>query len=192
MADKAHGDLVDRRVTDLGTVEAAVPRLKALLAEKVSGILKDRRLTVRAAEQLTGFAAADYSRIRRGKTDRFTLDRLLAILARLDPTTEISASIRSRLSRSAAMLRLKEKEADLRSLGVTDLYLYGSTARDEAGPNSDVDVFVEHAPGFSLLDLAGVEQILEDDIGADVHATTRESLHPAMRDAIERDAVRVF
>jgi predicted nucleotidyltransferase len=90
------------------------------------------------------------------------------------------------------MLRLKEREADLRSLGVMALYLFGSMARDEAGPNSDVDVFVEHAPGFSLLDLAGVEQILEDDIGTDVHATTRESLHPAMRDAIERDAVRVF
>ena len=121
-----------------------------------------------------------------------TLERLLAILARLDPTAEISAGIRSRLSRSAAMLRLKQREGDLRDLGVTALYLFGSTARDEAGPNSDVDVFVEHGPGFSLLDLAGVEQIIADDIGADVHATTRESLHPAMRAAIEREAVQVF
>lgn len=184
--------MIERRVEDFGTADAAVPRLKALLASKITGILQDRGLSVRAAERATGFAAADFSRLRSGRTDRFTLDRLLAMLARLDPTAEVSASIRSRLSRDAAVARLKAQEGDLRELGVTALFLFGSTARDEADANSDIDVFVDHAPGFGLLDLVGVTQTLEDGLGIDVHATTREALHPEMRSRIERDAVQVF
>jgi predicted nucleotidyltransferase/predicted XRE-type DNA-binding protein len=184
--------LIERRVEDLGTVDSAAPKLKSLLARKIARILKDRRLTVRAAEQATGFAAADFSRVRGGKTDRFTLDRLFAMLASLDPAAEISAGIRSRLSREAAVTRLRAHEADLRKLGVTSLHLFGSTARDEAGPNSDLDVYVEHGPGFGLLDLVGVKQTLEDGLGIEVHATTRDGLHSEMRAAIEREAIRVF
>ena len=184
--------LIERRVEDLGTVDSAAPKLKSLLARKIARILKDRRLTVRAAEQATGFAAADFSRVRGGKTDRFTLDRLFAMLAKLDPGAELSASVRSRLSRDAAVAQLKAHEAGLRKLGVTSLRIFGSTARDEAGPNSDLDVYVEHGPGFGLLDLVGVKQTLEDGLGVEVHATTRDGLHPEMRAAIEREAVRVF
>ena len=75
---------------------------------------------------------------------------------------------------------------------MTSLYLFGSTARDEAGPNSDLDIFIEHAAGFRLLELVGVKQAIEDGIGIDTHVTTRDSLRPELRAAIEHDAVRVF
>src|SRR3954469_22973698 len=107
-------ELVERRVHDLGTAAAAMPRLKAMLAAKIAGIIADRKLTVRAAEELTGFAAADFSRVRVGKIERFTVDRLIRMLARLDPAAEISASIRARTSRDAAVARLKAHESDLR------------------------------------------------------------------------------
>jgi predicted nucleotidyltransferase len=45
---------------------------------------------------------------------------------------------------------------------------------------------------FSLIDLAGLKNFLEDELGLSVDVTTRDSLHPALRDEIERLAERVF
>ncbi len=47
------------------------------------------------------------------------------------------------------MARLKEHEAELKQLGVEHLYLFGSTARDEAREDSDVDLFFDHAEGIA-------------------------------------------
>jgi predicted XRE-type DNA-binding protein len=68
-------------------------------------VLDAREMTVRAAEGLTGIAAADYSRIRRAKLDRFTIDRLMAILGRLDQRVEIAVNVRPRAGRSASAAR---------------------------------------------------------------------------------------
>ena len=56
------------------------------------------------------------------------------------------------MERSAALARLKQHEAELKRLGVEQLYLFGSTARDEARADSDVDLFFDHPEarlGFS-------------------------------------------
>jgi predicted nucleotidyltransferase len=81
-----------------------------------------------------------------------------------------------------------------RALGVSGLYLFGSTARDEATPASDLDIFVEYDPTrpFSLLDLIRVKHLVEDAGAEHVDITTRAGLHPVLRAAIEREAVRVF
>ena len=79
---------------DCGHPHAAVEQLKALLAAKVIGVLDDRALTVRRAESLTGFAAADFSRIRKVRLDRFTVDRLMKILDRLDQDVDVRVTIR--------------------------------------------------------------------------------------------------
>jgi predicted XRE-type DNA-binding protein len=68
---------------DLGHPDADREQLRSLLAARVIGVLDERKLTVREAHELTGFAAADFSRIRQAKLDRFTIDRLMSILARL-------------------------------------------------------------------------------------------------------------
>ena len=62
---------------DLGHENADVEQLKAILAAEF------QRLTVRAAHDRTGFAAADFSRIRNADLERFTVDRLMSILNRL-------------------------------------------------------------------------------------------------------------
>ena len=46
------------------------------------------------------------------------------------------------MKRDEAISRLQQHEADLKRLGVEHLYMFGSTARDEAGDDSDVDLFL--------------------------------------------------
>lgn len=79
---------------DLGHPNADVEQIKAILAAQIIIALDARKLTVRAAKELTGVAAADFSRIRRVKLDRFTIDRLVAILNKLDRRVNVSVSVR--------------------------------------------------------------------------------------------------
>ncbi|MBF0415046.1 MAG: XRE family transcriptional regulator [Magnetococcales bacterium] len=81
---------------DFNHPNAAVEQLKVLLASEIIGVLDDRSLTVRKAESLAGIAAADFSRIRRTKLDRFTIDRLMMILDRLDQNVEVSLTVKNR------------------------------------------------------------------------------------------------
>lgn len=75
---------------DFGHADAEVEHLKAVLAAQIIRVLDARNLTVRAASELTGTAAADFSRIRRAKLDRFTIDRLLTVLRKLDQRVKIA------------------------------------------------------------------------------------------------------
>ena len=68
---------------DLGHPDADREQLRALLAARIIAVLDERKLTVRAAHEATGIAAADFSRIRQAKLDRFTIDRLMAVLSGL-------------------------------------------------------------------------------------------------------------
>lgn len=81
---------------DLGHPEADREQLRALLAAKIIGVLDDRKLTVRAAHEVTGIAAADFSRIRRANLGRFTIDRLMAILSGLGQEVEVSVNVHPR------------------------------------------------------------------------------------------------
>lgn len=81
---------------DFGRPNAEVEQLKATLAAGIIRVLDERNLTVRAAEELTGTAAADFSRIRRVKLDRFTIDRLMMVLSRLDQGVEVEVRFTER------------------------------------------------------------------------------------------------
>lgn len=87
---------------DASLPNADLLQAKADLAAKIVGLLDDRELSVRRAQELTGFAAADFSRIRSAKLQRFTLDRLIAILGKLDRDLEISLDIRTRRQEASA------------------------------------------------------------------------------------------
>lgn len=78
---------------DFGDPDAEILQLKSKLAAEIIGVLDNRGLTVRKAKELTGFAAADFSRIRNARLDRFTIDRLMAILNKLDQKVEISVTV---------------------------------------------------------------------------------------------------
>ncbi|TJV43736.1 MAG: DNA polymerase III subunit beta, partial [Mesorhizobium sp.] len=69
-----------------------------------------------------------------------------------------------------------------------------SAARDDAQPDSDLDLFIDYDPArrFSLIDLVGIKQFLEEKMSTEIDITTRDSLHPMLKAEIERSAVRVF
>lgn len=81
-----------------------------------------------------------------------------------------------------------------KSMGATTMYLYGSTARDEARIGSDIDVFIDYDPSakFSAFDLIGIKFLLEDHFRLPVDVATRDGLHPRLRERIEQSAIRVF
>ncbi len=105
----------------------------------------------------------------------------------------MTVQARKPLRRSDVLHKLKALEPMLRDAGVASLHLFGSTARDEAGAESDVDVFVELVPtaklGFAFF---GLGDVLEAGLGRRVDVTTRNGLHELLRDRIEREAIRVF
>jgi predicted nucleotidyltransferase len=98
------------------------------------------------------------------------------------------------MRRNETLRRLRENIDALRGMGAKSLYLFGSTALDEAGQASDIDLFIDDDPArrFSLVDLVGIKQFLEEVTAAEIDVTTRDSLHPMLKDEIERSAVRVF
>jgi len=81
---------------DLRCDDSDREQLRAILAAKIIGILDDRALTLRAAQELTGVTAADFSRIRKANLGRFTIDRLMMILARLGQDVDINVNIQPR------------------------------------------------------------------------------------------------
>jgi predicted XRE-type DNA-binding protein len=81
---------------DLGIANPEVEQLKAILAAKIIGILDEQGLTVRRAHERTGFAAADFSRVRQAKLARFTIDRLMSMLDKLDHDVEVTVSVQPR------------------------------------------------------------------------------------------------
>jgi predicted XRE-type DNA-binding protein len=86
---------------DLGHPDADREQLRALLAARIIGVLDERKLTVRAAQEVTGIAAADFSRIRRANLGRFTIDRLMTILAGLGQEIEVTVRVRPRRDTAA-------------------------------------------------------------------------------------------
>jgi len=67
-------------------------QLRAILATQIIKALDRKRLTVRKAAELTGIAAADFSRIRNANIGRFTVDRLMTVLGRLDQRVDVDYS----------------------------------------------------------------------------------------------------
>jgi len=98
------------------------------------------------------------------------------------------------MTRVEAIGKLKDRASAIKALGATSLYIFGSTVRDEARPQSDLDVFIDYDPGtrFNAFDLVGIKQYLEDELKMPVDVTTRDGLHPMLKADIDRSAIRIF
>ena len=97
------------------------------------------------------------------------------------------------MTREEAISRLKAHEAEFKRLGVEHLYLFGSTARGEAGDSSDVDLFFDHPEGsLGLFGLMDVKKAAARFLGRKTDIMTRRSLHPLLRPEIEASAVQLF
>lgn len=83
---------------------------------------------------------------------------------------------------------LQARRADVLALaarrGARNVRVFGSIARGDAGPTSDVDLLVDVEPGRSLLDVVGLWQDLEALLGCKVDLVTDGGLSPHLRDRI--------
>ncbi len=97
------------------------------------------------------------------------------------------------MTRDEAIAKLREHEAELKSLGVEHLFLFGSTARAEAREDSDVDLFFDHPRGaMGLYELMDVKEAASRILGRKADIMTRRILHRVLRNRIEASALQVF
>jgi predicted XRE-type DNA-binding protein len=81
---------------DLGYADADIRLVKTIIAGRIVAALDDRELSARQAAKATGFAAADFWRVRNADYARFTMDRLIRMLHALDHEIEVAVSVRVR------------------------------------------------------------------------------------------------
>jgi predicted nucleotidyltransferase len=94
------------------------------------------------------------------------------------------------MRRSEALQIISTHEAELRSMGVRSLSIFGSVARDQAGPGSDVDLLVEFDRPVGYFHVFDVQDRLEAVLGCKVDLVTRGGLRPEIRDGVLAEAVR--
>lgn len=82
---------------DLDDPHADLKQAKAILAARIIAVLNDRGLSVGRAASQTAFVAADFSRIRNADLRRFTLDRLMKMLAALDNRVRVTILVEPKL-----------------------------------------------------------------------------------------------
>jgi len=91
------------------------------------------------------------------------------------------------MRKDEALKLLAEHKPELvRRFGITDLALFGSTVRDEARPDSDIDVLVNFDGQATSKRYFGVQFYLEDLMGSPVDLVTNKALRPQLRPYIEK------
>ncbi len=86
--------------------------------------------------------------------------------------------------------RIRNMAAELRTHSVQAVWLFGSVARDEARPGSDVDVLVDFSGPVTIFEFVRLRRRLEVVLGRPVDLVTREALKPQLRDRILSEAIR--
>lgn len=96
------------------------------------------------------------------------------------------------MRRDEALALLSDHLDELRTrFGVASLAVFGSVARDEARPDSDVDLLVDFEGPVGFDQFMGLKLHLEELFGRPVNIVTPETLKPRLRRYVEREAVRV-
>lgn len=81
---------------DFGRPNANLEQARAILAAEIIRTLDERKLSSREAERQTGVSHSEFSRIRNARIERFTLDRMISILGKLDEDVEVNVTFRPR------------------------------------------------------------------------------------------------
>jgi uncharacterized protein len=98
------------------------------------------------------------------------------------------------MTREEIIAAIKGRSEVIKAEGVTKLALFGSRARGDQRPDSDIDVLIEVEPdaSFSILNLIGVEHIIQDATGLQTQATMRRSMPPRFAQRVNDDILEVF
>ena len=118
----------------------------------------------------------------------------LRLLVHREPESARRLERKGGASKAHILEELRSLEQSLRERGLESLALFGSFARGDARPDSDVDVLVDIAADapFSLVDLVAVKDFLEERLGRPVDVVTKKGLEPLIRERVLREAERVF
>src|SRR5689334_1157666 len=79
---------------DFGLPDAGLAQARAIVAARIISVLDQRGLSTRDAEKLTGVSHSEFSRIRNTQLRRFTLDRLILLLGKIEPGVEVSVLVK--------------------------------------------------------------------------------------------------
>lgn len=94
------------------------------------------------------------------------------------------------MRRDEALTILRAHSDELRSrFGVSSLSLFGSVARDEAGPESDVDVLVEFAEPVGIFEFLALQEHLAELLGHRVDLVMKRAIKRQLRDRILGEAI---
>jgi predicted nucleotidyltransferase len=98
------------------------------------------------------------------------------------------------MDRESILVTLRQHAPELKSAGVAHLRLFGSVARGEATPLSDIDLMADFTPGarISLMTLSGLRLQLCDLLGAEVDLSSASALKEPVRANANRESVHVF
>ena len=98
------------------------------------------------------------------------------------------------MNREQILATLRAHQPELRRRGVRHAALFGSIARGEAKPTSDIDVLIELDPEapIGVFEYVAITQYLADLFPAHVDVANRGSLKPLVRPSAERDAIYAF
>ncbi len=100
------------------------------------------------------------------------------------------------LDREELIAELQRLRPEFEGRGVTHMTLFGSRARRDNRPDSDVDLVIDISDAvddkFSLLELIGVGHVIEDRFGLGADVLTRRSLSDSFKSAVGKDQVPVF
>ena len=98
------------------------------------------------------------------------------------------------MDRQQILSRLRDHEASLKARGVAHAALFGSRARGDAGPESDIDILVDIAPEtrMDVFGYVGIVQAIADLFDSPVDVANRQALKAHVRPEAERDAIYAF
>lgn len=95
------------------------------------------------------------------------------------------------MQRDEVLRMLRNHTPEMKQFGVASLAIFGSVARDQAGPQSDVDILVEFDDVATFDRYMGLKIFLEDLLGAPIDLATPSALKPLIRSTIEHQKIDV-
>jgi predicted nucleotidyltransferase len=98
------------------------------------------------------------------------------------------------MGRDEVITALRDHEAELRASGVVRLWLFGSAARGDQRPDSDIDLLAAFDRGrrLSLMDVVGIELHLSELLGRKVDLVEEGTLKKRIQRSVDAEAIRAF
>ncbi len=97
------------------------------------------------------------------------------------------------MHRDQIIAKLRELKEYFDEFHIISISLFGSAARNETTQESDIDLLIDFSPEsrIGLFGLARLQKTIQEVFNCKVDLVTRDALHPALRETILKEAIRV-